>query len=234
MARRSPLRLTVDVGVALCVIACAVIAFAAARDAPPPLPAGVCADATGAPDYARLHAHLHVTAVLGDLEPGARATDPSRVTARALADALAADVTIAGPFARDDRAGIERALAAALADPATDVVYYNGHEYDGSLALAAPADGYRIAVLDTCWSTQRYAPRLAGSEHVAVVSNTERAVTGSVDSFLQLVAGLRARRSWDALLAPMNELATARARIRRPLAAKYGRAEHYRRDVSCR
>ncbi len=241
----------VDALVCATVVACGIAGWATARPkATPPIPATICASDAGAPDYAALYAdgHLTIVAVFGEIE-GDTARDPALISRAALEAALVArgfvadrdrftrgatEVTLVGPLPRAEVPAIDTALAAALASPTVDVVYYNGHEYGGSLTALStpPATGYRVAVLDTCWSTQRYSTALA-SPTVAVVGNSERAVTGSVASFARFIDGLPARAPWPTLLAPMNALAADRAAIRAPF-DRYPDAEHYRHDVRCR
>jgi len=219
------------------VIAACAVAVALADDRPP-LPPDVCSG-DGAPAYTALLAdgELSVAAVIGRLD-----REPAW-NARALADALLARgfaVEAPGRFARDgvvidvvevadDRPAVDAALAVVLD---RDVIYYNGHEYRGELrALAAPPHGAHVLVLDTCWSTQRYSARLVGAPGLDVVGNTERAVTGSVASFVALLDGLRARHAWGALLDAMNASAAERARER--VRSPFPRPERYRLDVAC-
>jgi len=213
----------------------ACIAAIALADDRPALPDGVCAGA-GVPAYRTLLAdgRLTIAAVFGrvDGEPNARAL------ARALVERGFREAPPGhferGPIAidlvevTDDRAQVDAALAAALD---RDIIYYNGHEYRGELAaLAAPPPGAHVLVLDTCWSTQRYSRRLL-APGVDVIGNSERAVTGSVDSFVVLLDGLDERRSWTELLAAMNAASAERARVR--IHSRFPRPERYRLDVAC-
>lgn len=209
----------------------ACLAAVALADDRPPLPDGVCAAGDAAPYHVAT-----VAAVFGRLD-----REPS-ANARALAAALRARglreappqhfsdgvMTVDIVEVADDRAAVDAALSGALD---RDVVYYNGHEYHGELhALAAPPPGSHVLVLDTCWSTQRYSARLL-APGLAVVGNSERAVTGSVGSFVALLDGMRAHRSWSELIAAMNAEATQRARVR--VQSPFPRPERYRLDVAC-
>jgi hypothetical protein len=131
-----------------------------------------------------------------------------------------ATIEVVGPLP-DDADAVTEALDRALAGH--DVVYYNGHNFAGELEIDARA-GRRIVVLDTCWSAQHYG---AWSREVALIANSERAITGSVYSFVDLLDGLLARdgRSWRALLAPANVAATDRASLR--IDTKYPEPERY-------
>jgi len=215
--------------IAIVIAAC--LAAVALADDRPPLPDGVCA----ADDAVPYHA-VTVAAVFG------RLTDELSANARELAAALRARGLREGPPGRfsdgvmtidvievaDDRAAVDAALAAALD---RDVVYYNGHEYHGELrALATPPPGAHVLVLDTCWSTQRYSARLL-APRLAIIGNSERTVTGSVGSFVALLDGMRAHRSWRELLAAMNAEATQRARVR--VRSPFPRPERYRLDGAC-
>jgi hypothetical protein len=137
------------------------------------------------------------------------------------------DVTIDLVLIADDPAQTTAALAGALASH--DVVYYTGHSHDGEIVFEPPSD-YRLIVLDSCWSTQHFAEHLIGPQR-DVITNSERSVTGSIESFLVLVDALRAREPWP--LVRMNALAEARADKRAPV-SKYKEPEHYRLDVQCR
>ncbi len=254
MAGRSALRLIVDLAVLATVLACGVVAFLlAGDDATPPIPATVCMRDDDAPRYSALLADDRVSmiALFGQIEKGSLEVDPASWSHQTFEAELVArgfvlrgdhyelvergityEIDVVGPadLTRNDQVAIDQELAAAL--PYYEVVYYNGHEYDGTLkSLVAPRDGYRVVVLDSCWSTQRYSAGLAGPT-VDVVGNTERAVTGSIGSFLAFLDGLRARAGWHALLEPMNALAVDRATRRAPV-SKFDTPEHYRRDVRC-
>jgi hypothetical protein len=93
-----------------------------------------------------------------------------------------------------------------------------------------PPHDYRVIVLDSCWSTQHFAEQLIGGNH-DVITNSERSVTGSVESFLVLVDALRTNSDWP--LDAMNSLADMRARKRAPI-SKFKEPERYRVDVSCK
>ena len=105
-----------------------------------------------------------------------------------------------------------------------------------------PADAYRVLLLDTCWSQQHYSVPIVKARHrYDVISNTERSITGSVDSFVELLRGLvhaawtHDNASWPRLLAPMNRLASQRA-IRRVLEnprTKYAHPENYGLSALC-
>lgn len=251
MARRAATRLAIDLGFAAAIVVTAAVALAG--DEPPAIPRGVCAG-DGRPRYEELTAddRISIAALFGQIEPGPVERDFGSQSYRMLEDALAArgflrvapdryeraeggvaiDVTLTGPAALPlaDPSATSAALAAALAGH--DIVYYNGHEFDGGLELAAPAAAYRIVVLDSCWSTQRYSHRLIGPT-IDVIGNTERAVTGSVESFVALLDALHARvPAWSAILDPMNRLAEARATAR-TMRSRWKRPERYRLDVAC-
>ena len=134
---RSPARLAVDAGFAAAIVACAIIAYAGDT---PAIPTSVCEGAARAPDYAALYAdgRLTVAAVFGEIE-GAGPRDPAAWSADVL-DGAGIAVDVFGPFARDDRADIDAALAYALAH--YDVVYYNGHDTT-SCARRRPMAGYQ-------------------------------------------------------------------------------------------
>jgi hypothetical protein len=240
MADRAAIRLAVDLVFAAAVVACGVTVHAMNRT--PDVPAGVCTTTTGGPRYGAMLADgtLTLAAVFGELVGGP--TDPNAWSARAFADGLRSrgfvevepdryrlgDITVDVALVSTDPAESTAALAGALASH--DVVYYNGHSHGGALGLDPPAD-YRLIVLDSCWSTQRYAERLIAPGR-DVLTNTERSVTGSIESFFVLVDALIAREpAWP--LAEMNALAERRARLRAPL-SKYKEPEHYRVDVPCR
>jgi hypothetical protein len=219
--------------VGLMIAAC--IAAVALADDRPALPHDLCAG-DGVPAYGALLAdgRLAIAAVFGriDAEPNAP------VLARALGERgfrehppghfergpIAVDVV----QVIDDRAQVDAALAGVLD---RDIIYYNGHEYGGELAaLAAPPPGAHVLVLDTCWSTQRYSRRLI-APGIDVIGNSERAVTGSVGSFVALLDGLDERRSWSTLIPAMNAASEQRARTR--VHSPFPRPERYRLDVAC-
>jgi hypothetical protein len=127
----------------------------------------------------------------------------------------------------DDPEQSTAAIAGALASH--DVVHYNGHSHAGAIGYAPPAD-YRLIVLYSCWSTQHFARHLIGPQR-DVITNSERSVTGSVESFLVLVDAVRS--GGDYPLARMNALAEARAEARAPI-SKFKEPERYRIDVACR
>jgi hypothetical protein len=262
--RSRKLRSWIDVGGAAAMVACVVVIGIASSDRPPPVPDDVCAANATRPRYEQLIADGRITivAMFGQIDNGGLdnnrdhgawsfrtfqaalvergfqpiASEPYRDTARyeRVTNGVTIDVDVVGPRSLGrDRDAIGAALGAAL--PRYDIVYYNGHDFDGALrGLDPPRDGYRIVMLDSCWSTQHYSHRLGASSTVDVIGNTERSVTGSVESFLALLDGLDARApTWDALLEPMNELATRRADLRRPY-LQFVRPEHYRRDIACR
>lgn len=240
MADRASIRLAVDLAFAAAIVACGVTVHAMNRT--PAVPAGVCTTTTGGPRYDVMLADgtLTIAAVFGELAGGP--TDPNAWSYRAFAGGLRArgfvevepdryrlgEITIDVALVPNDPEESTAALAGALASH--DVVYYNGHSHGGTIELDPPAD-YRLIVLDSCWSTQRYAERLIDPAR-DVLSNTERSITGSIESFFVLVDTLIAREPrWP--VAEMNELAEHRARLRAPL-SKYKEPEHYRVDVPCR
>jgi hypothetical protein len=247
MARHPAARLILDLGFAAAIL---VVAGIAMSDDTPAIPDGVCAG-DGQPRYDAMIAddRIEIAALFGQIdERGDFATRSYHLLEAALVArgfssvlpgryervdhgvTLAIDLTGPGALPMADPAATAAALTAALAGH--DVVYYNGHEFDGRLDLATPATGYRILVLDSCWSTQRYSARLIGPT-TDVIGNTERAVTGSVESFVALIDGLRDRvPSFGALLAPMNQLAEERARTRAML-SRWKQPERYRLDVAC-
>jgi hypothetical protein len=118
------------------------------------------------------------------------------------------------------RPAIERALRDASAGH--EVVYYVGHTLDG---FALPrAVGYRIYVLDSCWSLQYEGP-LAGAD---VVENSWREASGSAESFAVMLKMLdEPGASWASITSAMNAAARARAAQRTGEAAhpeRYGLA----------
>jgi hypothetical protein len=211
--------------------ACALVAtvFAATRETIPQLPDGVCADTDGIP---RLPARATIAAVFATIDGPADVTGWSMGTLESELRALGfeatsphvferqdATVELVGPLA-DDAAIVEQALNRALATH--DVVYYNGHHFGGHLSLHA--SNHPIVVLDTCYSTQLYSELAADTE---LIGNRERAITGSVFGFSDLLASLLERdgRTWRELLAPVNAAAIDRARVRDvyPEPERYGR-----------
>lgn len=227
MGDRSTLRLGVDLAFVAAVITCGVVAHALSR--PGPLPTGVCSTQADTPRYDRLYADgtLSIGIVIGELEGGA--VDHNRWTARVLERELtkrgvAFDLVIV----RDNKTAIAAALEHALATH--ELVYYNGHSHSGHIRFSTPS-AYRLVFFDTCWSTQLYSKRLVGAEH-DVLTNTNRSITGSVDSFFILLDGLRARATWTSMLDDMNDRAKQRAHLRAPL-SRFKDPEHYRVDVAC-
>lgn len=227
MAVAATPRRLIDLGFASAIAVLAIV-YACSREQVPRLPAGVCAETEGFPVVA---AHARIAAVFATIE------GPEDVTgwsARTLASELArlgfsetsphqwsradATVDVIGPLA-DDAETVETALNRAL--DRHDIVYYNGHHFGGALELHAR--NHPIAILDTCWSAQYYAA-LAGE--TALIGNRERAITGSVYGFVDLLEALLARdgRSWSSVLAPINAAAIHRAARRDvyPEPEKYG------------
>lgn len=228
MARRAARRL-IDAAVL------AAIALCIAMARPPSIPDGVCRSTRVAPRYDALFADGKLTfaAVLAELDgqpPGLRDVSHARLV-RLLA-ARGFRETQPGHFERDAIA-VEIVLVDEVRDELTgalaahDVVYYNGHSERGELAIEPP-DAYRIIVLDSCWTTQLYSARLVGEDR-DVVSNTDRAITGSIESFAVVLDGLVDRQRWDHILATLQERATVRAR-RRPI---HRAPEDYRLDAAC-
>lgn len=157
-------------------------------------------------------------------------------------------VDVIGPRALPYRHGasiVGPALRTAIRDH--EIVYLNGHAFAGKLkplkhAQVLPADAYRILLLDTCWSQQHYGVAVVKARPgYDVISNTERSVTGSVDSFIELLdrlvyaAGNYRTWTWASLLAPMNELARQRAfgRVLHDFRTPFPRAEHYGLSAVC-
>jgi hypothetical protein len=218
------------------------LVWATSPERPPAVPEGTCASSDhAAPPYDALFAdgRLTVAAVFSQMDE-----DPTAWSRRSFAGMLRDRGFLERTPERFERgevtvevvstAGRPDAIAAAInrALRTADIVYYNGHEHDGQLALAPPVDGHHLVVLDACWSTQRLSAKLFAPT-VDVIGNSERSVTGSVSSFVALLDGIVDGRppTWAELLAPMNELADRRARKRR--VAKYPAAERYRLDVAC-
>ena len=138
------------------------------------------------------------------------------------------DTTIDIALIADDPEQTSAALTGAFASH--DVVYYNGHSHKGAIEMS-PGAAYRLIVLDSCWSTQHFAKRLLDRGH-DVITNSERSVTGSVESFFVLVDTLLAREpSWPLL--QMNALAERRAMSRAPMST-FQVPERYRIDTRCK
>ena len=249
MGDRTAFRLAIDLAFAGALIACGFTVYAHTRA--PDVPDDVCERAGGAPRYDAMLAdgQLTIAAVFGELSGGP--IDYNVWSYRAFAESLRergfvavspgigytqgheidryrlGNVTVDVVLIADDPAQSTAALAGALASH--DVVYYNGHSHDGDIGIDPPAD-YRLLVLDSCWSTQHFAKGLLDSSH-DVITNSERSVTGSVESFLVLVDALRA--GGDYPLARMNALAEKRAEAR-ALISKYKEPERYRLDAACK
>lgn len=249
MADRTAFRLAVDLAFAGALIACGITVYANTRA--PDIPDGVCERAAGAPRYDAMLAdgQLTIAAIFGELSGGP--ADYNAWSYRAFAESLRergfvavapsvgytqgheidryrlGNVTIDLVLIADDPAQSTAAIAGALASH--DVVYYTGHSHDGDIAIEPPAD-YRLIVLDSCWSTQHFAKRLLDSPH-DVITNSERSVTGSVESFLVLIDALRT--GGDYPITRMNALAETRARARAVL-SKYKEPERYRIDAACK
>lgn len=239
MADRAAARLIVDLGFAAAIIACGVTTYAMTRS--PTIPPSVCSAPAGGPRYDELLADGRVTvaAVFGELVGGPN--DPNAWSYRAFVAGLRArgfaevevdryqlgDFTVDVALIADDLAQSTAALAGALASH--DIVYYNGHSHGGAIDIT-PGGDYRILVLDSCWSTQHFATRLVG-DHRDVITNDERSVTGSIDSFFVLLDALR-ERAPQYPLAAMNALAEQRARVRAPL-SRFKQPEHYRLARAC-
>ena len=222
-----------DLGFAAAVLACCVAGVAAG---PPSIPDGVCRTTGGAPRFAQLLADERITiaAVLAELDEPAHRAWSRNALVRALRARGFREVT-ADRFERGELVvdivlvtAVRHELTEALATH--DVVYYNGHSERGEIPIVAP-DEHRIIVLDSCWTTQLYSERLVGNHDV--ISNTERSITGSIQSLVMLIDGLEARSSWDSIVANLNERAERRA-TGRGFFSVYRSSEHYRRDVACR
>jgi hypothetical protein len=249
MADRAAIRLTIDLLFTGALIACAVTVYAKSRTLD--LPPGVCTTTTGGPRYGAMLADgdLTVAAVFGELSGGP--IDHNVWSYRQFETALRergfidvepgigytqgheidryrrGNVTIDLVLIADDPAQSSAALAGALASH--DVVYYTGHSHDGAIKIEPPMD-YRLIVLDSCWSTQHFAARVIGPQR-DVITNSERSVTGSIESFVVLLDALLTNSNWP--LDEMNSLADIRAR-KRAAVSKFKQAEHYRVDVSCK
>ena len=209
--------------------------MAAVVAGPPSIPDGVCSATGGEPRFGQLLADERITiaAVLAELDDPRHRAWSRDVLIRALRARGFHEVTPdrfeRGMFVIDIVlvTDVRHELTDALATH--DVVYYNGHSASGEIPIVAP-DEHRIIVLDSCWTTQLYSKRLVGRHDV--ISNTERSITGSIQSLVILIDGLEARSSWDSILARLNERAEHRANAR-GLFSVYRSSEHYRRDVAC-
>ncbi len=162
-----------------------------------------------------------------------------------LSDGVSVRVDVVGPRSLPHRLGhkiVGPRLAQALRSH--EIVYFNGHAFEGNLAsLKRPAslpDGYRVVFLDTCWSQQHYSlPLLAKRGNYHVISNTERSITGSVDSFVELLEALVANRnqrtSWRQVVGHINSLAADRAvqRILDDPSTEYADPEYYGLSALC-
>jgi hypothetical protein len=204
----------------------------------------VCSTTEGGPRYPELLAdgRITVAAVFGQLNNHG-ALDLNSKSARALASSRRArgfaetapnhyeggELVVDISVHPHDEAIVGRALTEAFATH--ELVYYTGHSDDGDIAFRAP-DEYRIVVMDTCWSTQWFSERLVG-DHRDVISNSTRSVTGSTESLLVILDGLRHRTmQWQPLIEDMNRRAGMRARARAPV-SRYKAPEQYRLDSSC-
>jgi hypothetical protein len=225
MARRPAL----DLGFAAAVLACCMAAVVAG---PPSIPDGVCSTTGGEPRFVQLLADERITiAELDDPRHRAWSRDAliRALRARGFRE-VTADRFERGVFVVDIMlvTSVRHELADALATH--DVVYYNGHSERGEIPIVVP-DEHRIIFLDSCWTTQLYSERLVGNHEV--ISNTERSITGSIQSLVILIDGLEARSPWDSIVARLNERAERRA-TGRGLFSIYRSSERYRRDVACR
>jgi len=212
----------------------------------PSIPDDVClAPADTGPRYAELLAdgRITVAAVFGDVRDNGM-LDPNRRSAAAFADGLRSrgyvetspshfeskDITVDITILPHDIPATGRALTEAFVTH--ELVYYNGHSDHGDVQFTAPAD-YRIALMDSCYSTQMFSSRLVDDDH-DVISNTNRSITGSVDSLLVALDALRARTpTWQPVIDDMNKRALARQRERAAV-TKYRQPEEYRLDARCR
>jgi hypothetical protein len=237
MADRAAIRIAVDLAFTATIIACAVTGYAMERA--PAIPSGVCRSEHAGPRYDAMLADgtLTIAAVFGELAGGP--ADHNAWSYRAFAAALhergfleygerftRGDVTIDLALIANDPAQTTAALAGALAS--YDVIYYNGHSHDGDIELVPPPD-YRVIVLDSCWSTQHFARDLVGANR-DVLTNSERSITGSIESALVLIDALAARAEFP--LHEMNSLAVGRARKRAPV-SRFRDPERYRVDGRC-
>lgn len=123
----------------------------------------------------------------------------------------------------------------------SEIVYYNGHAFYGSLTVLDdkanyPADKYQIMFMDACWSYAYYTKQIfrnratdadpKGYAMVDVVNNTEPGITGSeetaailYDNIFKGAAAVKAGTSaaaysWNNMIKYMNDHAEARARAR--------------------
>lgn len=273
ISRRRKLRFATDVAV---LIALAILFFTRRDRGVPEMPRGFCAETDGTPAlpdrvtiaavFATIHGPEDVTGwsmtTLGrELEGRGFLRDGDRYVR---ADAV---VEISGPI-EDDADDVGVALERALAQH--DIVYYNGHNFGGGLAIDTTLEGTLVAsrepakmpntrtlatspepaktptfiasheptgapgvdqprrrmlILDTCYGAQLYSGL---AEELVLIANTEKAITGSVFGFVDLLDGLLARdgRGWRTLLAPINAAARDRAALREdsehPEAERYG------------
>ena len=239
MADRAAVRLAVDLGFAGLAIATAIATYVFLQ--PPDVPDGIC-EGDDVPRYAELYAdqRLTIAVVIGELQggPGDRNAWSYRALVAALRDRgfvetsrdhfEQGDTAIDVQLLPDDRHKLSAALTAALADH--DVVYFTGHNQLGELAIDAP-DAYRVIVMDTCFSTQLYSARLVGDNR-DVIGNRERAVTGSIESVIPIIEGLRERAAWRPIITELDKRAERRVRARTGI-SPYGAAEDYRLDRGC-
>lgn len=210
----------------------------------PPMSDDVCLATEGGPRYPELLAdgRITVAAVFAQLNDRG-ALDLSSHSARALGNALRArgfTETIPSRFeSRDlvvdisvhphDEEIVGRALTDAFATH--ELVYFTGHSDNGDIEFRVPSE-YRIAVMDTCWSTQWFSARLVGADH-DVISNSTRSVTGSIESLLVILDGLSSRSGqWQPMIDELNDRAVTRARDRAPV-SRYKDPETYRLDSTC-
>ena len=123
----------------------------------------------------------------------------------------------------------------------SEIVYYNGHAFYGSLTVldeptAYPADTYQIIFMDACWSYAYYTKQVFRNKATAadplgwalvdVVNNTEPGITGSEETAAILwenvfkgaaaahSGGNASLYSWNNMIKYMNEHAEWRARQR--------------------
>ncbi len=200
-------------------------------------------DPAAAPDYQALFAdgRLQVVAVFGQIERGPLRSEDAAWWSLSMLEAalreagfegespltrsrdgLEVSVRLVGPEAfRLDDSPSERARAIAHLIRPHEVVYFDGHALLhgwGALGEASNHDSrYRIMALDLCWSWSLYTrPILDAAPNTHVVNARNRVVTGSVDSFIALLAHLiEGRAPWRPILRDMNTLAEARADARR-------------------
>ena len=123
----------------------------------------------------------------------------------------------------------------------SEIVYYNGHAFYGSLTVldeptAYPTDTYQIIFMDACWSYAYYTKQVFRNKATAadplgwaladVVNNTEPGITGSEETAAILwenvfkgaaathTGGNASLYSWNNMIKYMNEHAEWRARNR--------------------